>query len=56
MVSFIQSNYKDFGSGVVLPGYGINFNDRGAGFSLDESSDDFLLPRKSLIIQLSPAF
>lgn len=56
MVSFIQSNYKDFGSGVVLPGYGINFNDRGAGFSLDESSDDFLLPRKKPYHTIIPGF
>mgnify|MGYP002229777460 FL=1 len=56
MVSFIQSNYKDFGSGVVLPGYGINFNDRGAGFSLDESSDDLLLPRKKPYHTIIPGF
>ena len=56
MVSFIQSNYKDFGSGVVLPGYGINFNDRGAGFSLDEASDDFLLPRKKPYHTIIPGF
>ena len=56
MVSFIQSNYKDFGSGVVLPGYGINFNDRGAGFSLDSELDDYLAPRKKPYHTIIPGF
>lgn len=56
MVSFIQSNYKDFGSGVVLPGYGINFNDRGAGFSLNPELDDYLAPRKKPYHTIIPGF
>ena len=56
MVSFIQSNYKDFGSGIVLPGYGINLNDRGAGFSLNPELDDYLAPRKKPYHTLSPGF
>lgn len=35
MVSFIQSNYWGFGSGVVDPETGISFQNRAAGFSLD---------------------
>ena len=56
MVSFIQSNYKDFGSGIVLPGYGINFNDRGAGFSLNPELDDYLEPRKKPYHTIIPGF
>jgi gamma-glutamyltranspeptidase/glutathione hydrolase len=35
MISYIQSNYNNFGSGVVIPGTGIAMHNRGANFSLE---------------------
>ena len=35
MVSFIQSNYLGFGSGIVIPETGISMNNRGLGFTLE---------------------
>ncbi len=35
MVSFIQSNYHGFGSGVVIPDLGLSFQNRASGFTLE---------------------
>ena len=40
MVSFIQSNYMGFGSGVVVPGYGVSLQNRGHGFTLDAAQPE----------------
>ncbi|RXZ36620.1 gamma-glutamyltransferase family protein [Oxalobacteraceae bacterium CAVE-383] len=54
-VSFIQSIYHEFGSGVVLPGTGINWQNRGASFSLDPAHLCALLPGKKPFHTLNPA-
>src|SRR5262249_39954105 len=54
-VSFIQSTYWEFGSGLVLPGTGVNWQNRGASFSLDPDSPNALLPWKKPYHTLNPA-
>src|SRR3546814_21041927 len=47
MVSFIQSNYKGFGSGVVVHDTGIALPNRGHGFTLDPGHSNQVAPRNS---------
>ncbi|ATZ10767.1 gamma-glutamyltransferase family protein [Erwinia amylovora] len=54
-VSFIQSIYHEFGSGVVIPGTGITWQNRGAAFSLDPASLLALAPGKQPFHTLNPA-
>ncbi|MFT5635302.1 MAG: gamma-glutamyltranspeptidase/glutathione hydrolase [Cognaticolwellia sp.] len=56
MVSLIQSNYRGMGSGVVVPGLGFVFQDRGQLFSMDESHANAYKPNKRPFHTIIPAF
>ncbi len=54
-VSFIQSIYHEFGSGVVLEQSGLNWQNRGCSFSLDEHALNALKPGRKPFHTLNPA-
>jgi gamma-glutamyltranspeptidase/glutathione hydrolase len=56
MISFIQSNYMGFGSGVVVPDWGVSLQNRGFGFSMDPNSANVVAGGKRPFQTIIPAF
>jgi gamma-glutamyltranspeptidase/glutathione hydrolase len=56
MVSLIQSNFNEFGSGIVAPGTGFVLHNRGALFTLEPDSPNLLAGHKRPLHTIIPAF
>jgi gamma-glutamyltranspeptidase/glutathione hydrolase len=56
IVSLIQSNYGGYGTGMVAPGAGFSFHNRGAGFELTEGKPNSLAGHKRPLHTIIPAF
>jgi gamma-glutamyltranspeptidase/glutathione hydrolase len=56
MVSLIQSNYRGMGSGVVVPGLGFGFQDRGEMFEMTPGHANVYAPGKRPFQTIIPAF
>ena len=56
MVSWVNSNFSEFGSGITVPGYGFILHNRGALFTLNPKSPNVIEPRKRPFNTLSAGF
>jgi gamma-glutamyltranspeptidase / glutathione hydrolase len=56
MVSWVNSNFSAFGSGITVPGYGFILHNRGALFTLDPKSPNVIEPHKRPFNTLSAGF
>jgi gamma-glutamyltranspeptidase / glutathione hydrolase len=56
MVSWVNSNYAEFGSGITVPGYGFVLHNRGALFTLDPRSPNAIAPGKRPFNTLAAGF
>jgi gamma-glutamyltranspeptidase/glutathione hydrolase len=56
MVSWVNSNFSSFGSGLTVPGYGFVLHNRGALFTLDPKSPNAIAPNKRPFNTLSAGF
>jgi gamma-glutamyltranspeptidase/glutathione hydrolase len=56
IISLIQSNYSGYGTGMVAPGAGFSFHNRGAGFELEAGKPNSLAGRKRPLHTIIPAF
>jgi gamma-glutamyltranspeptidase/glutathione hydrolase len=56
MVSWVNSNYASFGSGITVPGYGFVLHNRGGLFTLDPNSPNVIAPHKRPYNTLAASF